>query len=65
MQTELITVKQINDKLATLSLEQLKEVVISLFNDNRDDAGIALDFALEALRSRMPSSEFVSFCDGF
>jgi hypothetical protein len=63
MRVELITAKQINDKLASLSVSELKEVVAGLFNDNREDAGIALDFATEALRLRMPSNEFVSFLD--
>lgn len=51
--------------LATLPIEKLKKVALLAFNDQRLEAGFALNQILNALETKMPQQEFINFCDQF
>lgn len=48
---------------AELSAEELKRVLVHLNNDHREGVDFVFSEALTALESRVPSIEFVEFCD--
>lgn len=50
-------------KIAALSTAQLCEVAKAMFADVRDEATEVLDACLAELERRLPSAEFVAFCD--
>ncbi len=55
--------QQMEAKIAKLSTEALKDMVLKLHADMRDGAEIALSAVLDALMNRLPEDDFVAFCD--
>ncbi|WP_316228385.1 MULTISPECIES: hypothetical protein [unclassified Bradyrhizobium] len=54
---------KIDARLATLSVEALKDIAAGLMDDQRDEADIVLTAVMRALDLRMPSPDFIAFCD--
>jgi len=61
----MIAQEKLAQRLTELETPQLEEVVIELFNDDRDSATTALDYALAELEIRLTEDEFVIFCNQF
>lgn len=57
--------EKLQAKLKTLPTVQLKEIITGLFDSETDGSGTAMMFALAELEGRVPTAEFVAFCDGF
>lgn len=55
--------KSIIAKIETLSVETIKDMIVKLIDDARDEAGIVLDAALDALREKVGDEEFQDFCN--
>lgn len=53
----------INTKLASLSINMLKDMAIKLNDDFQDGADIVLNAIMTRLESMMPEVEYVAFCD--
>lgn len=52
----------INAKIATLSVEMLKDMAHKLFNDTREEADVVLSAVLDRLMVIMPEDAFVALC---
>jgi len=52
-----------NKLLVTLSIEQIVEIAVRMFNDTTSEGGLVLDAALAALEEKMEESDFIRFCE--
>lgn len=55
--------EKIEAKVAALSTNTLKEMVVKLFNDSREGSEIVLSVVLSALEKRLPEAEFIEMCE--
>lgn len=53
----------LTEKLSGLSTDQVAEIAARLSKDYSNEAGIALEAAMQVLESRMPEADFVRFCE--
>lgn len=53
----------INNKIAKLSLNMLKDMAVKLNDDFRDGADIVQNAVMDRLMAIMPETEFVEFCN--
>jgi len=50
-------------KAATLNADELKAEVARLMDDHSEFAGILIDVVLTALEPKIPTAEYVEFCN--
>jgi hypothetical protein len=50
------------DRIATLTLEQIADVMVGLMNTHNAEADAVFDACLRAAEDRMPSGEFLALC---
>lgn len=50
-------------ELQSLDVEMTKEIITKLSSDTRSEADIVLSLALDVLMTKIPESEFLSFCE--
>ena len=55
--------EEIKSKAETLTIEQLKDGIVSLANDFQDGADIVFGVLLDVLMARVSESDFLEFCD--
>jgi len=56
---------EVRAKLSKLTLDQVKEMAVTLFTDYREGADDAFNWALQYLEQEMQKKEFVAFCESF
>ena len=57
--------EMIKAQVAGLGVEQLKEMATMLMRDYREGTDLVFQVVMGALESRMPETDFVTFCDSF
>lgn len=50
-------------KISKMPAEQIKDLIIKLMDDMRQEAGVVLDSAMEALEAKIGTEAFVAFAD--
>jgi hypothetical protein len=55
----------ISKKLNAMTIDELAEIAASMFTNDTDEGAVVLEFALAALESKMPESDFIRFCEKF
>jgi hypothetical protein len=53
----------ITARLASLSIEEIANVINGLMNDTRAETDVVMSAALNALESKMPEADFLRFCE--
>jgi hypothetical protein len=53
----------IQNKIKSMSASEIKDIISSLARDERDEAGIVLEAALDVLERKIREKEFIEFCD--
>jgi len=51
------------NRIAEMSIEQVKEISAKVFEMATDESVIVLEFCLDRLEQEMTEQEFVQFCD--
>ena len=57
------TKEKIRNRLNSLSVEMLKEIIDKLMDDFRDGSDIVFSMALNVLQSKIDTKSFIEFCD--